>query len=85
MYVWQFLLIRTTAFEKAAVVPGQAAPIESVPWSTADDKPSQFISESQSTSERPDLTTARVVVSGQLREIKSRDDVSAFHYAYIHT
>ena len=50
------------------MVPGQAAPIESVHLPLSTNKQSQFISENQSTSERPDLTTARVVVSGWYKE-----------------
>ena len=60
----KFLLIRTTVFDKAAATGGSAT-IESVPL-PADSKTSlsTFISESQKKSGRPELTTARVVVSG---------------------
>mmetsp|Transcript_22650 Transcript_22650/g.31042 ORF Transcript_22650/g.31042 Transcript_22650/m.31042 type:complete len:334 (-) Transcript_22650:211-1212(-) len=73
----KFLLVRTTAFEKAAVVDGQSAHIEAlqIDPSLIQSKVSQFISETQNTSERPDLTTARVVVSGG-RGLKSGENFS---------
>ncbi len=53
--------IRTTAFEAAAL--GGSAPVENVPV-TGDPGLSSFLSAELSKSERPELTSARVVVSG---------------------
>jgi hypothetical protein len=58
---WQikFLLIRTTTFEKA-LVGSQLAPIEVVNvTTTSNNLSSSFISQSQNSSERPELTSAR--------------------------
>jgi electron transfer flavoprotein alpha subunit len=61
----KFLLVRTTVFDKA-VATGGSASVETVQVEAADAKTglSTFISESQKKSARPELTTARVVVSG---------------------
>jgi electron transfer flavoprotein alpha subunit len=56
------ITVRTTAFEKAAAEGGSAA-IEQVDAGTPDGK-SQFVSMDASESERPELTSARVIVSG---------------------
>ena len=54
----KFLLIRTTTFEKATV-GSQSAPIETVAVNTFANSSSTFISQSQNSSERPELTSAR--------------------------
>jgi electron transfer flavoprotein alpha subunit len=61
----KFLLVRTTVFDKA-VATGGSASVETVQVAAADANTglSTFISESQKKSARPELTTARVVVSG---------------------
>ena len=60
----KFLLVRTTVFDKAAATGGSAA-IETVQVAAdAKTNMSTFVSESQKKSGRPELTTARVVVSG---------------------
>lgn len=62
----KFLLIRTTTFEKA-IVGSNSAPIEAVTTTTTTttaNNSSSFISQSQNSSERPELTSARVVISG---------------------
>lgn len=69
----KFLLIRTTVFDKAADNGGSAS-IESIsPAPDAKTSLSAFISESQKKSTRPELTTARVVVSGG-RGLKSKEN-----------
>jgi len=60
----KFLLIRTTVFEKAAPSGGSASIEATAVDASAKTNLSAFISESQKKSGRPDLTTARVVVSG---------------------
>jgi len=61
----KFILVRTTAFEKAADNSG-SAPIEAAKLDTPVTKStaSTFVSENAVVSSRPDLTSARVVVSG---------------------
>lgn len=60
----QLLLVRATAFDKAPAEGGSAS-IESAPFpAEAKTGLSKFISANVSKSERPDLTAARVVVSG---------------------
>ena len=56
------ITVRTTAFEKAAAEGGSAS-VEKVD-ATADDGKSQFVSMDASESERPELTSAKVIVSG---------------------
>lgn len=56
------ITVRTTAFEKAAA-EGGSAPIETAP-DVADPGVSEFVKEELSKSERPELTSARVVISG---------------------
>lgn len=69
----KFVLVRTTAFEKAAT-GDNAAPIEAVaPASLSKAASSKFISANVSKSDRPDLATARVVVSGG-RGLKSGEN-----------
>ncbi|WP_376961320.1 FAD-binding protein [Azospirillum sp. A26] len=55
------ITVRTTAFEAAAA--GNGAPIESVA-AAADPALSRFVSAELSKSERPELTSARIVISG---------------------
>lgn len=59
----KFLLVRTTVFDKAAASGGSAS-IENAQYGDAKTSMSTFISESQKKSARPELTTARVVISG---------------------
>lgn len=61
----KFLTVRPTAFEKALTTGGTAA-IETVvsPKGGADAGLASFVSESVGGGDRPDLTTARVVISG---------------------
>lgn len=59
----KFLLVRTTAFDKAAETGGSAT-VEAVAAADADAKLATFVSENAVKSARPDLTTAKVVVSG---------------------
>ena len=56
------ITVRTTAFEKATA-EGGSAPIEQVEAGAADGK-SEFVSMDASESERPELTSAKVIVSG---------------------
>eukprot|EP00598_Pedospumella_elongata_P002824 CAMPEP_0184974218 /NCGR_PEP_ID=MMETSP1098-20130426/5755_1 /TAXON_ID=89044 /ORGANISM="Spumella elongata, Strain CCAP 955/1" /LENGTH=329 /DNA_ID=CAMNT_0027496763 /DNA_START=24 /DNA_END=1013 /DNA_ORIENTATION=- len=70
----KFLLVRPTAFEKAGS-SGSAAPIEAVTLETPVTKSplSTFLGASVTKSERPDLTAARVVISGG-RGMKSAEN-----------
>lgn len=70
----KFLTVRPTAFDKAAETGGTAS-IESVtaPEDAADAGFASFVSESVSGGDRPDLTAARVVVSGG-RGLKEGDN-----------
>ncbi len=56
------MTVRTTAFEKAAA-DGGAAPVETVDAAGGEGK-SSFVSMEASASERPELTSAKVIVSG---------------------
>ena len=56
------ITVRTTAFDAAAATGGSAA-VESVPAVAASGK-SSFVGQELAKSDRPDLTTAKVVVSG---------------------
>jgi electron transfer flavoprotein alpha subunit len=56
------ITVRTTGFEKAAAGGGSAA-VEKVDAGASDGK-SQFVSMDASESERPELTSAKVIVSG---------------------
>jgi len=58
----KFLLVRTTAFDKAATEGGSGA-VEQINVGSGASK-STFVSEEKSVSERPDLGSARVVISG---------------------
>jgi len=68
----KLLSIRTTAFEKAEDTTSNA-PIEAVSWNDANAGISSFKSEAVSSSARPDLAAARVVVSGG-RGLKSGEN-----------
>jgi electron transfer flavoprotein alpha subunit len=67
------ITVRSTAFE-AAAAGGSAAPVEVLP-ALACESLSRFVSRNLTQSDRPDLTTARVVVSGG-RGIGSSDNFS---------
>src|SRR4051812_46381342 len=56
------LTVRTTAFEKASADGGSGS-VETVA-AAGDEGKSQFVSAEQSKSERPELTSAKVIVSG---------------------
>jgi electron transfer flavoprotein alpha subunit len=56
------ITVRTTAFEKAAA-DGGSATVEAVDAGESDGK-SEFVSRDASESERPELTSAKVIVSG---------------------
>ena len=61
--ILQLITTRTTAFEKAAVTGGSSSSSE-VSSDGSDKGLSTFVSEAVSSSDRPDLASARVVVSG---------------------
>jgi electron transfer flavoprotein alpha subunit len=60
--VKKVITVRTTAFEKAAADGGSGS-VEAVD-AGGDEGKSQFVSAEQSKSERPELTSAKVIVSG---------------------
>eukprot|EP01038_Epipyxis_sp_PR26KG_P006574 gene6574-9039_t len=60
----KFLLVRPTSFEKTTETNATPAPIQNLPFEGTISSLSTFVSESSSKSERPDLSSARVVVSG---------------------
>jgi electron transfer flavoprotein alpha subunit len=59
----KLMTVRTTAFEKSATSGGSGT-VEDLAVTGADAGLSTFVSEALSSSDRPDLTTSRVVVSG---------------------
>ncbi|KAJ0391847.1 hypothetical protein P43SY_006044 [Pythium insidiosum] len=67
----KIITVRPTGFEKAAAEGGNAA-VAAAPEAAATGK-SEFVSEEVSKSERPDLTAARVVISGG-RGLKSGEN-----------
>jgi electron transfer flavoprotein alpha subunit len=71
--VVKVLTVRSTSFEKAGARAGAAAPIESVPSGSADAGKSKLISEERIQSERPELASAPIVVSGG-RALKSAEN-----------
>ena len=56
--------VRTTAFEAASGSGGSAAPIEEVGAGTGPSRLSSFVGQELTRSERPELTSARIVISG---------------------
>ena len=56
--------VRATAFEGAAESDGSAAPIEEVGASAGPSRLSSFVGQELTRSERPELTSARIVISG---------------------
>ena len=56
--------VRQTAFPPAAIGSSAAAPITSVPAGTVDTLGATFVSLQTQKSERPDLTDAKIIVSG---------------------
>ena len=70
----KFLTVRSTAFEKAATTGGSAT-LEKLSISNTSASLSSFISANSSSSDRPDLGTARVVVSGG-RGLKNGENFS---------
>lgn len=68
------LTIRATGFEKAGMGAAAAAKIEAAPTTAAAGK-ATFVSEAKTESDRPELDSARVVVSGG-RGLKSGDNFS---------
>lgn len=72
----KFITVRTTAFDKAESDPSASVPITDLSSSLVSDSLlSTFISENQVKSERPDLNSARVVVSGG-RGLKTQENFS---------
>lgn len=71
----KFILVRSTAFDKAATGAETAAAVETFDFAASKSALSKFLSASVSESERPDLTAARVVVSGG-RGLKSGENFS---------
>jgi electron transfer flavoprotein alpha subunit len=70
----KFILVRPTSFEKAAASGGSASVTKvTVSDAEAAGAGSQFVSAVVAKSDRPDLTSARVVVSGG-RALKSADN-----------
>ena len=70
----QFLIIRSTSFEKAdAAGNSSPATIEKKTIDVDTNKSSHFVSATIAKSDRPELTSARVVVSGG-RALKSSDN-----------
>lgn len=67
------MLIRTTAFDKASESESSIATIEPLSVTLTKFAKSNFVSENVSKSDRPDLSNARVVVSGG-RGLKSGEN-----------
>jgi electron transfer flavoprotein alpha subunit len=68
----KLMTVRTTAFDKAAAEGGSAA-VEAAPACTTDAGKTTFVSEAKSSSDRPDLGSASVVVAGG-RGLKSGEN-----------
>jgi electron transfer flavoprotein alpha subunit len=68
----KLILVRTTAFEKAAATGGSAA-VEALAVADVDAGKSKFVSSNVSVSARPELTAAKIVVSGG-RGMKSAEN-----------
>ena len=73
MFYNQFLLIRGTAFDKAPL-GAKEAPVETL-TAQASSSGTRLISESSTKGDRPDLSSAKVVVSGG-RGLKSEENFS---------
>jgi len=73
----KIVTVRTTAFEQAA--PGAAAaPVEAAPAAPESPNVSEFVGQELSKSDRPDLGSAKVVVSGG-RGMKSGDNFTMLY------
>merc|ERR1712106_182784 len=70
--------VRTTAFEAATVGGGGSGAVEVAPASAGDVAVSQFVGQELSKSDRPDLGSAKVVVSGG-RGMKTGDNFSMLY------
>ncbi|HEX2653419.1 MAG TPA: FAD-binding protein [Xanthobacteraceae bacterium] len=70
----KIITVRTTAFQAAGT--GGAAPIEAVP-TAADPAISSFVGEELSKSDRPELTAAKIVISGG-RAMQSRENFTKY-------
>lgn len=62
--VKNFITVRTTAFDAPKLVDGQQVAVNNAAYVAPDAKVSQFVKLDASVSARPELTAARVVVSG---------------------
>lgn len=60
----KLLTIRPTAFEAATALADTPCPIEALDGSLAEQSLSEFVSLAENKSSRPDLTSAKIVVSG---------------------
>jgi len=69
--------VRTTAFEQAEV-GGAAAPVEAAPGGAESNLVSEFVGQELSKSDRPDLGSAKVVVSGG-RGMKTGDNFTMLY------
>jgi len=69
--------VRTTAFEQAGA-GGASAPVEAVPAGADSNAVSEFVGQELSKSDRPDLGSAKVVVSGG-RGMKTGDNFSMLY------
>jgi electron transfer flavoprotein alpha subunit len=70
------ITVRTSTFQATGEVAGQAAPIEAAA-ATADPGISTFVGEELSKSERPELTSAKIVISGG-RAMQSRENFTKY-------
>merc|ERR1712083_1134599 len=73
----KIVTVRTTAFEPAALGSGGAA-VESAPASGEATAQSEFVGQELSKSDRPDLGSAKVVISGG-RGMKSGDNFTMLY------
>jgi len=71
------ITVRTTAFEQAAA-GGASAPVEAAPAAPDSPSVSEFVGQELSKSDRPDLGSAKVVVSGG-RGMKTGDNFSMLY------
>jgi electron transfer flavoprotein alpha subunit len=70
------LTVRTAAFQATGERTGEAAPIEPAA-AAADPSLSQFVGEELSKSERPELTSAKIIISGG-RAMQSRENFTKY-------